>query len=102
MLFRSENNGLYRNSLQVGMKEENTSHVFQAIAYPNPANTTVSFQLVSAGAVTMQLVDLQGRVVLQQTNPQPLFDVSFLRQGLYVYRLTTAEGITTGKLLIQH
>jgi hypothetical protein len=50
----------------------------------------------------LQLVDLQGRVVLQQTNPQPLFDVSFLREGLYVYRLTTAEGTTAGKLLIQH
>lgn len=98
----TENNGLYRNSLQVGVEEKNTPFVFHTTAYPNPANTSVSFQLVSAGGVTLQLVDMQGRVVSQQTNPQPLFDVSFLREGLYVYRITTAEGTTAGKLLIQH
>lgn len=95
----TENNGLFRNNLNVGQAEVKLP-ALSVVAYPNPAHDAVVFDVTATTPVTLQLMDLQGRVVLTQTQPQPLFDVSNVAQGLYVYRLITTEGIASGKLLI--
>jgi hypothetical protein len=74
----------------------------QVLAYPNPAQHTVYFTTSVSG--NLQVLDLQGRVVantLVQPNLQNAVNVQHLAKGLYIYRLQTAVGETTGKLLLQ-
>jgi hypothetical protein len=95
----TENNGLFRNNLNVGQAEVKLP-ALSVLAYPNPAYDAVRFDVPATSPVTLQLIDLQGRVVLTQTHLQPLFDVSAVARGLYIYRLITPEGTATGKLLL--
>jgi len=79
-------------------------------AYPNPANdfVTVEFSLNKSEEITFELSDVTGRVVMQQnlgtinsgTNAKRI-DVSKLNSGVYVYSLTSSQGLKSGKLVIE-
>ena len=72
--------------------------------YPNPASSmvTVSTEGVE-GNVTVQVVDLNGRVMMQQQgNAQSFrFDVSTLAQGAYFVRLTGENVNAVRKLIVK-
>ena len=68
--------------------------------YPNPAQqqTTISFSLDEAGAVSIEVFDTLGRLVavpldqeLQPGTHETTLDVGSLASGTYVYRLRTAD-----------
>ena len=75
--------------------------------YPNPAASELDFQL-TAGAAHLRVMDLQGREVYRHSFTEPTtgsdliqhhLDVSKWRTGTYLYRITTAEGVVTGKVI---
>lgn len=72
--------------------------------YPNPASAmvTVSAEGIE-GNVTVQVVDLNGRVMLQQqgTAQSYRFDVSTLAQGAYFVRLSGENVNATRKLIVK-
>ena len=84
----------------------------QAPLYPNPLTGAetghLRFTLPTAQPVSLTLVDaLTGQVRLTVLREAPraageqeaTFDAGTLPAGVYLYRLTTAEGTTTGRLL---
>lgn len=72
--------------------------------YPNPANAMVSINTEGVeGNVTVQIVDLNGRVMQQQQgNAQNFrFNVSALAQGTYFVRLTGENTNAIRKLIVK-
>ena len=72
--------------------------------YPNPASTTVNVSTEGIeGKVIVSIVDLNGRVMMQQQgNAQSFrFDVSTLVQGAYFVRLTGENVNAVRKLIVK-
>jgi len=82
--------------------------------YPNPFNpqTTISFELTAPGEVSLEVYDVLGRKVarllgddLPAGNHEVVFDGRAgdgtpLASGVYFYRLSTAEGAMTRKMML--
>jgi hypothetical protein len=70
--------------------------------YPNPFNptTTIRFNIAERADISLQVIDVLGRVVLQQNvgtvsagmNQQYTLDASRLASGMYLYRMTANTG----------
>ena len=73
---------------------------------PNPARGTVTVEMGETQHATIEVVDMEGRVVLKQplghSASQPLtLDISSLAPGVYLVRLNTPEGFATRKLVVE-
>ena len=84
--------------------------------FPNPfqANTTIRFALNQPGAVTLEVFDLQGRLVVSRSlgvrtagDQHALFNRGDMGTGLYLYRLRVADPATgtarstlSGKMMV--
>ncbi len=80
------------DGLQVGIA--NTPNTLQFSIYPNPAHSQL---VITAEADShIAIVDLQGRQVMAQPSngPATTLDVSSLAQGMYVVKVTAANGET--------
>lgn len=75
----------------------------KVLAYPNPARERMTI-CSEVGAISVQIVDLQGKVVAEQpiTEPQTQLNLLGIPQGYYLYRLRNAEGtvLHTGKFVV--
>lgn len=71
--------------------------------YPNPAHERMTIRS-EVGATSVQIVDLQGKLVSEQaiTEPQTHLNLVGMPQGYYLYRLRNAEGtvLHTGKFVV--
>jgi len=77
--------------------------------YPNPFNpsTTISYQIPKAGHVEIKIFDLLGRELSMLVNSdmsagkhEVKFDGSNLSSGVYFYRMTAENFVSTRKLLL--
>ena len=78
--------------------------------YPNPFNpaTTISFDLPEPTSATLEIYDLQGRLIerllndsfLHQGNHSVSWDAGNMATGLYIYRLRAGNEIHTKKMLL--
>lgn len=89
----------------IGIAE--TSGPQDMLIYPNPANNTITIRTSEepGPGATVQCVDAMGRTVLQKRYiTSGTLDTSGLSNGLYVFRVNSAEGETMaiGRALIQH
>lgn len=80
-----------------------------ASAFPNPFNptTTIHFTLPEASRVTLNVYDMNGRLVSTLINgmreagaQQATFDGSNLSSGVYMYTLNTGANLITGKMAL--
>ena len=78
-------------------------------AYPNPANSNINVALnyVQQGATTIELINLNGQVVVSQNatdmfNTSNTMDVSNLEKGLYILRITNGDATYTRKVSVAH
>jgi aminopeptidase YwaD len=77
--------------------------------YPNPAKNIIYIQLLDIQKISFQLTitDLVGRTVLKQDilldsgNKTVPVDVSPLRDGIYMLRMSDRENVFTKKLVIK-
>ncbi|MBL7975040.1 MAG: T9SS type A sorting domain-containing protein [Candidatus Kapabacteria bacterium] len=88
-----------------------TDHAFVQY-HPNPANSVALFKVIvpEAGRCKLEILDARGITISemfdgmiqrnQELNIE--FDVSMLPDGLYFYRLTSANETVTGKLIVLH
>ncbi|MFN8366285.1 MAG: HYR domain-containing protein [Candidatus Kapaibacterium sp.] len=88
-----------------------TDHAFVQY-HPNPANSVALFKVMvpEAGRCKLEILDARGITISemfdgmiqcnQELNIE--FDVSMLPDGLYFYRLTSANETITGKLIVLH
>jgi len=82
------------------------------VAWPNPTrdNVNFSFKVMENGPVKLELYNLSNQLVATVYGGQALqgvdnvvkFDGSRLDNGIYISRLTTADGIATGKVIVAH
>jgi hypothetical protein len=78
--------------------------------YPNPANQTISvkFELNGSSDVSVNLVDMNGRVVFNKSisgkiaKYQDTISLADLANGIYTLQVTTVNGISTEKVVIAH
>jgi hypothetical protein len=77
--------------------------------YPNPFNpqTTINYQLPQDGLVTLKVYDALGKEVAELVNGYKgagsydvIFDGSNLASGIYFYKITAGEFMTTKKLML--
>ncbi|OGU51918.1 MAG: hypothetical protein A2080_01875 [Ignavibacteria bacterium GWC2_36_12] len=77
--------------------------------YPNPFNptTTIKYQLLNGGLVTLKIYDMLGREVKTLVNEQKAtgryevkFDASELASGVYIYRIQVNDYISVKKLML--
>jgi len=80
-----------------------------ANAFPNPFNpsTTIHFNLPEASKVTLNVYDMNGRLVSTLVNGlreagthQATFDGSNLSSGVYMYTLNAGQNVITGKMAL--
>jgi hypothetical protein len=89
---------------------DNTLHTTQVVAYPNPAQNevTMNYQISEKGAVKLVLTNAMGVVVhtvVEEANHEKgefsvKVNTTDLPNGVYLYMLHTANGVSTGKLVI--
>lgn len=69
--------------------------------YPNPSNGSFTVETYTAEKQTMQLFDVNGKLVLSQTlNGKTSIDASSLMEGVYNLSLIGNEGVVNKKLVI--
>ena len=112
-LFLMASNNAYgsfiiNNDMLTNLNEDTDTELptrFEVLAnYPNPFNptTTLRFNLTERADVSIEVVDVLGRVVLTQQlgrfaagkNHQHLLDASSLASGVYLYRLSAQTSTT--------
>lgn len=93
-------------------KEETTpivkEHEIQIIAYPNPANTHITFKIVSAdnkNSCKVSLYDIRGEIllnfILDENEVQKTISLENLASGVYFYKLEANDRVLqTNKLII--
>ena len=93
---------LTTNVSQVGIQESSN-----IILYPNPVidQLQISYESIKAGNVQVEIIDVQGKVLHQQTiisqngTNHALISVSQLPKALYVFRLQSGDKIEIIKFL---
>lgn len=77
--------------------------------YPNPFNpgTTIEFQLPQASEVTLQVYDIQGRLIetllnmnMEAGNHQVTWEAADKPSGIYIYRLSTSSFNATRRMIL--
>ena len=95
-LVRQAGPGLEQASLQAS--------TFSLSTYPNPAQGSTTVSLGAVGNYNVQLVDAQGRQVLQrqvQNANSTNLDLTGLQKGIYLLKAQGAAGIKTQRLVVQ-
>jgi hypothetical protein len=73
----------------------------QATIYPNPTSTNFVIETTSTDKQTLQVFDVNGKLVLTQTiNSKTNIDASNLPEGVYNLSLQNANGVTNKRLVI--
>lgn len=78
--------------------EENTVEGIRV--YPNPATSTINI-ISEETVLNAELYNLQGQVVASQSGNVTSMSVSNIANGIYMLRLTTAQGTTSQKIVKQ-
>ncbi|MBN1480789.1 T9SS type A sorting domain-containing protein [candidate division KSB1 bacterium] len=102
---------MYINPDETGVENDVTLNDYElAVAnYPNPFNprTTISYQLPLASDVKLDVYDVSGRLVQSLVNERQVageysvpFNATDLPSGVYVYQLTAADVVASGKMLL--
>lgn len=88
----------------------NNANAWEVSIYPNPTNSVlnVGFNLPQADEVSIELYDMQGKLILQKNlgtqvsgEHQETFDLTSFPQGTYVCRISGQQNTIT-KQLIKH
>ncbi|OJW81093.1 MAG: hypothetical protein BGO69_03250 [Bacteroidetes bacterium 46-16] len=72
-------------------------------AYPNPAGKVLNVDFTASGKVTVQLLDINGRVIATQEvtgRSSVNFNVSNYVPGIYTYKVISGKNVSTGKVMI--
>ncbi|HTA61617.1 MAG TPA: T9SS type A sorting domain-containing protein, partial [Bacteroidia bacterium] len=84
-----------------GIEKYNGSN--QVSIYPNPSNGSFVIETTSTDKQTLQIVDVAGKLVLQQTiNGKANIDASSLDNGIYFVQINSSESLYSKKIIVQH
>ncbi|MGB1232215.1 MAG: T9SS type A sorting domain-containing protein, partial [Winogradskyella sp.] len=70
--------------------------------YPNPTNTgSVNISSTNTEAINVQVFDILGKQVKNETLSNSTLNVSNLKTGVYIVKISQNNGSTTKKLVIK-
>ena len=82
-------------SIREKLKKENLGKI-----YPTEVNDLVNVQLKTRGAHTLEIINSLGAIVHTEIlNKSTQINLSNLKAGVYLYKLSNSEGVQTGKLI---
>jgi len=96
-------------AVTTGIKIPENENISGAAAFPNPfsSETNIQYSLQTGGQVSLDVYDVNGRIVANLVNGnqvagfhQTAFNASGLQDGIYFYKLQSANDIQTGKLIL--
>jgi hypothetical protein len=89
------------NGCAVAGIEQFTNNNEQVNIYPNPNNGSFVIEQSSVAKQTMQVYDVNGKLVLSQTiNGKTSIDANSLNEGVYNISLQSNEGVVNKRLVI--
>lgn len=96
------------SGIATGIKTE-TNLINSLLIYPNPGseNITVNLDLKNSTQTTIELIDIQGKVVIAkdlgtiQGEFKQILNVSRISRGSYSIKITTENGTQTKKIIIE-
>mgnify|MGYP002146854419 FL=1 len=70
--------------------------------YPNPADHLLNIGSLPNTASALSMFDIAGRCVLQQnvSADQPQVNIEHLKEGIYVIKVESGDGLFTGKVVV--
>lgn len=91
---------------EVGVGENEIENTLSIFPNPNNGQFTVSFSMLEAKDVTLELTDVAGRVISSQkhdnaTSVTQNIDGAELADGVYFVRIITADEVVTKKVVVQ-
>ncbi|MBT6234623.1 MAG: T9SS type A sorting domain-containing protein [Bacteroidetes bacterium] len=95
---------------QYGASVANLEYNNNVAAYPNPATNLLNVDLLFAesNAVTIELIDLNGKTVINSNEVSAItpnsyqLDVNAVEKGIYILKVTNGDKVTTSKVTITH
>jgi hypothetical protein len=90
------------DGLTVGVNESGKSGL---LVYPNPADDQIRLEWNSEGAVTIQLIDLNGSIVreIRTIDNQAKIYTEDISEGVYLYRVFLSDRlISSDKIIVKH
>ena len=95
-----------------GVATNDLSNLLEMKVYPNPADITLTFDIVSNEAIdelSIQLFSIDGKLFLEPVQKKyvsdkllKVVDVSSFPNGMYLYRILTNNRTSEGSVIIQH
>jgi hypothetical protein len=84
-----------------GIEHHINDNVFRV--YPNPASDRVTLELLDDQEVTrVEIYDIQGNIAISQHGNMRQMDVTGLRTGMYLVKVTTKNFIARQKIFVLH
>lgn len=83
----------------VGIDDYQTNDIL--IVYPNPANDFIKIESKMTKVLSVEILDINGKVLLQSAETKDEIDVSRLAAGAYLLKIETSNGIGYQKLFKQ-
>jgi PKD repeat protein len=91
---------------QVGLQDNDLSSTLSLFPNPNDGNFTLSFDFTKTKDVTIQVLDVSGRIVFSDQennvmNYNKQIGLDNAESGMYFVRIMTTEGVVIQKVMIQ-
>ena len=110
-LFLGTAEGIYKTNIITSVNENDKKDFVFSLSqnYPNPFNptTTINYSIKSAGLITLKIYDMLGTEVASLVNERQeagdysvTFNAADLPSGIYVYKLTAGNFVSTKKLIL--
>jgi len=89
---------IQRNGSQTGVVTNNISKVNDVQVYPNPAKSIIN--LKSRHEIkSVELCDLNGKLIMKTINPQNCVDISSVQKGMYFLKIGLDNGLIVNKII---
>ena len=77
---------------------------FQLSTYPNPVNNTlnVSYTKTNTSSVVYSILDVSGKVVIQENKLTPIIDVSALSNANYFLKVSSERATESIPFVVSH
>ena len=91
-----------RENNELGIHENQTN---QLLLFPNPADNSLTFQLINQPINRIAIYDLQGRIVywhdLESSSNRFEIELTKFNSGLYIVQVESTEGIVSSSKFVK-
>ena len=85
----------------LGTEQIKESH-FKLSTYPDPANNTLNVSFTNTGSIVYSILDVSGKVVVQENKLTPTIDISALSNGNYFLKVSSEKATESIPFVVSH